>query len=131
MADIIKIDNQNIIPRAVLQFDFSILMLFRCTKKEYAEQFLEGKLYFGTPGNWINIEKAGNKGQGDLLEGVCLSVLQNDDSELVKQLMLDPELECFDINEYTFFRRKDVLNLRCFCLYGLWDTAFQKEIAFI
>ena len=62
-----------VIPKPVFGFDFSTLMLFRCLPRKYAEPFLQGRIYFGFPGDWIAKEENGNKGQGDLLEGVFLS----------------------------------------------------------
>ena len=104
------------------------LMLFRCTKRKYAEGIQAGSLYFGCPENWIRMEKEGNKGQGDILEGAFMSVKNN------KQLLIDSkclegnDIESFQHNGFTFYRRKSVLDLRCFCLYGLYDNSFQKSI---
>lgn len=58
-----------VIPERVLNFDFSTQMLFRCIERKYAETFINGEIRFGQPKNWIEKEKNGNKGQGDLLEG--------------------------------------------------------------
>ena len=65
---------------------FKTLMLFRCTKRKYAEDFVSGKIYFGCPQKWIDIEKKGNKGQGDILEGVffATSIGSNSDDTIVK-----------------------------------------------
>ena len=118
----------NFIPKPVFGFDFSTLMLFRCTKREYAEQLCQGQIFFGAPQNWIEEEKRGNKGQGDLLEGVFLSTESNNDSSFIRDLKANSALEHFNHEGFTFFRRKSVLSLRCLCLYGLRDNAFQKEI---
>jgi tetratricopeptide (TPR) repeat protein len=104
---------------------FSTLMLFRCTKRKYAEQFVEGNLYFGTSRDWINIEK---KGQGDILEGVYKAVKTGTVSEEISKLKTDSQIDYFDSNGYTFFRRKEVLNLRCLCIYGLHSNSFEKHI---
>lgn len=103
------------------------LMLFRCTKRDWAEQFCNGKIYLSTPQKWIDIEKEGNKGQGDILEGVFFSCKKDDNSSFIKQVKNNNSVEHFDIGDTIFFRRKDVVSLRCLCLYGLHNTAFQKK----
>ncbi len=107
---------------------FQTLMLFRCTKREWAEQFCKGEIYLGSPREWIQIEEDGNKGQGDLLEGVFLSVPESDDSELVQRMKDRTDIESFSHNGFVFYRRKAVLDLRCLCLYGLNDNVFHKEV---
>ena len=119
----------NITPKPVFNFNFSTLMLFRCIQRHRAEQLRRGEIYFGSPQQWIDIEKEGNKGQGDLLEGVFLSTQINDNSDPIEALKTDSSLEHFDHCGYTFFRRKSVVNLRCLCLYGLRDNSFQKEVS--
>lgn len=109
-------------------FDFSTLSLFKCTKRDYAEQFCHGQLYFGTPRNWIDFENKGNIGQGDLLEGVFLACDIKDNSDIIKELKTNSEIENFEQNGICYFRRKSVLDLRCFCLYGLHDNSFTKII---
>lgn len=126
MADEVILNN--VIRKPVFGFNFSTLMLFRCLPRKYAEPFLRGKIYFGSPEDWIAKEEDGNKGQGDILEGVFFSVLENDSSALVASLKADPTIEHFTHNGFLFFRRKSVLGLRCLCLYGLNDNSFQKTI---
>ena len=119
----------NVIPKPVFAFNFSTLMLFRCIQRNRAEQLLRGEIYFGSPQQWIDIEKRGKKGQGDLLEGVFLSTQLGDNSGFIKKLKTNPSLEYFDHSGFTFFRRKPVVGLRCLCLYGLRDNSFQKEVS--
>ncbi len=120
---------ENLKPRPVLNFQFSTLMLMKCTKREWAEQFQNGKIYLSTPQQWIDEEKKGNVGQGDLLEGAFCSVLEDDEySELARRLEGESNIECFTKNGYLFFRRRSVLHLRCLCMYGLHNDAFHKEI---
>ena len=126
MADEVILNN--VIPKPVFGFDFSTLILFRCLPRKFAEPFLQGKIYFGSPEDWIAKEEDGNKGQGDLLEGVFLSCKENDNSDFIKKLKADPSLVSFLHNRYLFFRRKAILSLRCLCLYGLRSNAFEKEI---
>ena len=70
----------------VLNFDFSTHVLFRCTQKKYANDFLKGKFRFNQPKAWIKMENDGNKGQGDSLEGVCLATNKDDNSEFIKNM---------------------------------------------
>lgn len=106
----------------------SPIMMFRCLKRYRAEQLLRGEVYFGSPSQWIQIEKEGNKGQGDLLEGAFFSAGQDDESLVVQTLKSNPYIDCFTQNGFVFFRRKSVLDLRCLCLYGLQDSFFRKTI---
>ena len=119
----------NIVPKPVFGFSFSTLMLFRCIKRKYAEKFRQGQIYFGSPKTWIELEQSGNHGQGDLLEGVFLSVNPDDESKYIKHLKSSSSVDFFDHCGYTFFRRKDILSLRCLCLYGLRDDSFHKKIS--
>ena len=96
--------NSNPIP--LFQFGFSTIQLFRCTKREYAEQFCQGKLYFGSPADWVEMEKQGNRGQGDILEGVFFSCPEDESSQLVRCMKTDISLECFSHAGLLFFRRK-------------------------
>ena len=108
--------------------DASSLMMFKCVRRKFAKSFIEGKIYFGTPREWIGLENSGNKGQGDKLEGVICSVKTEDAGDLIKDLGKDTTIECFTDKGYTFFRRKEALDYRCFCLYGVDDTCFQKVV---
>lgn len=114
-------------PIPLFQFDFSTYGLFRCTKRSYAQDFCSGSIYFGSPRNWIEIEKKGNKGQGDVLEGVFCSCHQNDQSKYISSLKSDALIEHFVYNDYLHFRYKSVLDLRCLCFYGLRDNTFIDE----
>ena len=122
----IKINNFEPIP--LFDFRFTTVMLFRSVNREYAESFCAGKIYLGTPKNWIEIEKKGNKGQGDLLEGVVFSFNSDNNSDFIKELTEDENYECFTYNGFTYFRRKSILDLRCLCLYGVHDNSFEKSI---
>ena len=120
---------ENLKPRPVLNFQFSTSMLMKCTKREWAKEFQNGKIYLGTPHQWIDEEKKGNIGQGDLLEGVFCSVFEDDEySELARRLESESNIESFTKNGYLFFRRRSVLHLRCLCMYGLHNNAFRKDI---
>lgn len=122
-----EVSLNNVIPKPVFGFDFSTLMLFRCTKRVWAEQFQKGQIYFGSPQEWITLEEKGKKGQGDLLEGAFLSCKEDDHSDFIQNLKANPSLVFFPHNGFLFFRRKTVLSLRCLCLYGLRSNAFGKE----
>lgn len=116
-------------PRNVFNFNFSTILLFRCTKRKYAESFVKGKIFFNQPKNWIQIEKDGNKGQGDVLEGTFLSAKENDNSNFIKKLKKDSNLTHFYENGFVYFRRKKIEKLYSICFYGLKDNSFtQKNI---
>lgn len=110
----------------VLNFDFSTHVLFRCTQKKYANDFLKGKFRFNQPKAWIKIENDGNKGQGDSLEGVCLATNKDDNSEFIKNMKKNESFEWFIKNDMTYFRNKKTIELFCFCLYGLNSNMFTN-----
>lgn len=114
--------------KAVLNFDFSIVMMFRCTQKQYAEQFKKGKLFFNTPHAWIQAENNGDKGRGDILEGTFFTANSNDSSNFIKSLKQNPNLNWVIDKNSIFFRRKDIESVPCLCLYGLKDNSFKKSI---
>lgn len=112
----------------VLNFNFSTKMLFRCTKREFAEDIKRGKFYFNIPQKWIEEEEKGNKGQGDSLEGTFLSALRDDDSEFIRKMKLNSQIEHFEYGDFIYFRKIDIKKLYCLCFYGLNDNNFNKEI---
>lgn len=113
----------------VLNFDFSTIMLFRCTKRKYAEDFIKGKIHFNQPKNWIKEEENGNKGRGDCTEGSCITVESNDHSRFVKSLKENKEYKYIQDGKYIFFRRKNIENVYCLCLYSLNNNSFtHKEV---
>lgn len=113
--------------KPVLNFNFSTIILFRCTRKKFAQSFREGKIFFNQPKKWIQVEKDGNKGRGDVLEGTFISVKRNDISDFVSNLKKDERLNYFDNNEFTYFRRKKIEELYCLCFYGLNDNSFTEK----
>ena len=64
----------NVTLKPVLNSKYSTRIIFRCTKRKFAEGIKKGKLFFNTPDAWIKEEEQGNKGQGDKLEGTFFSV---------------------------------------------------------
>lgn len=114
-------------PQQVLNFSFSTMMLFRCTKKRFAEEFRKGKIFFNKPKNWIQIEKDGNKGRGDILEGTFMSVKSNDTSIFINGLKQNKDYTYFDNEGFTYFRRKNIEDLYCVCFYGLNDNSFTEK----
>lgn len=111
----------------VFNFNFSTNILFRCTSKKYADEFQKGRFRFNQPKNWIKEEEKGNKGMGDSLEGIFLSTSYNDDSKFITNLKKNNELENFAKDSKLYFRRKNIKNLYCFCLYGLNDNSFTEK----
>lgn len=112
----------------VFNFDFSTKMLFRCTKRKFAEGIKRGKFYFNIPQKWIEEEEKGNKGQGDSLEGTFLSALKDDDSEFIRKMKLNSQIEHFEYGDFIYFRKKDIKKLYCLCFYGLNDNSFIKKL---
>ncbi|MGL6107644.1 hypothetical protein [Romboutsia sp.] len=98
----------------------NIINLFRCTERQYAKSFCEtGNMKFNTPGYWIELEKEEGKGRGDLLEGVCAS-FHKDDIPMLAQLRDIRENICGEtINNITYLRSKDILELPSYCFFGL------------
>lgn len=107
--------------------EFFTLMLFRCTIRKYAEEFRKGYVYFGSPRLWIGIEEKGTKGQGDKLEGTCASLGPMTNEIHYRELSSLHGIHSFVDEGYCFFRRDDILDVPCLCLYGLHSTAFVKE----
>lgn len=129
----IKFENselsKDIILKPVLNFNFSTNILFRCTQKKYADDFLKGKLRFNQPKAWIKIEENGNKGQGDSLEGVCLATSKDDNSKFIENMKNNKAFESFTKNDMLYFRNKETKELFCFCLYGLNNNMFiNREV---
>ena len=124
-----RIIHNNTISKSMLGFNSPTLMLFRCIRRDRAEQLRLGKIYLGSPRQWINLEKDGHKGQGDILEGAFFSMQADDSSTFIRELKANSDIEFFDHNGFTFFRRKSVVDLRCLCLYGLQDKSFMKEVS--
>lgn len=112
--------------KRVLNFNFSTDILFRCTSKKYAEDLKKGKFRFNQPKFWIEQGNKGNIGLGDSLEGVFLSTNINDKSPFIENLKNNINYEFFNKNLKTFFRRKEIKDLYCFCLYGLNSNSFKE-----
>lgn len=111
----------------IFNSDFQVVTLFRCIPRKYAEEFLKGKIKFSKPINWIKIEEEGNKGQGDVLEGVFLSTDSNDKSKFINNLKKDETLNYFQKDNLIYFRNKKSLDLYSLCLYGLSSNMFTRE----
>lgn len=116
-----------VIPQQILSFNYQTLLLFRCTQRKFARDFIQGKLFFNTPKRWIEEEQKGNKGQGDALEGTFFATT-DDTHPFVQNLKSDPSITYFKHDGYTFFRRKAIENLPCICFYGLNSDAWHKTI---
>ena len=114
--------------KPVLDSKFSTRILFRCTKREFAEAIKNGKFFFNTPDAWIKEEERGNKGQGDILEGTFFSVDKNDNSDFINSLKLNNKIEHFEYENLCYFRKKNIRDLYCLCFYGLNDLDFEREV---
>lgn len=104
-------------------------MFFRCTTLEYAEKFIKtGNIRFGLPKEWIDTYIKEGDGRGDLLEG-CYGCLPEFNLAAANFYMgIRPNAETFrdKRNDYLYFRSKNVLNMRTFCLFGLDRYDFKK-----
>ena len=70
------------------------------------------------------MEKQGNKGQGDSLEGVFLATKQNDNSDFINNMKKNDNVEYFNNSNLLYFRNKNIKDLYCLCLYGLNSNMF-------
>lgn len=122
-----KKDLSNIELKPVLNFNFSTHILFKCLQKKYANDFLKGKFRFNQPKAWIEMEKNGNKGQGDLLEGVSLATNEDDNSTYIETMKCNKDYENFSKDGLTYFRNKGTIELFCYCLYGLNSNMFVNS----
>ena len=101
------------------------IMLFRCTKRRYAEAFLKGEIRLSTPRSWISFDDPGNKGVGDGLEGIFLSHYQSKEYE---GIVVPDNIDIVKKENLIFYRRKEVLDFKCICAYGLDSQKFKKSI---
>lgn len=104
---------------------FSTSIIFRCMPKKYANDFIKGKIRFSMPINWVKIEENGNRGQGDILEGVSLATYKQDNSNFIANLKKTSEIDYFEKGNLVYFREKNVLNLYSLCFYALEDSRFK------
>ena len=100
----------------------NFIMLFRCTKRKYAESFQNGKIRLSTPQSWINYSGKG-LGIGDELEGVFFSHFKESSNRLN---LLEDDVDVIHKNELIYYRRKAILGLKCLCVYGLDFNQFIK-----
>ena len=106
---------------------FKTIGLFRCTEKKYADLFCKnGTIKFGTPRTWIDLEKSEGKGRGDSKEGISAIIPCLDYDNIVAFYNMRPDTVGEMINEFTYFRSNNLLDLPCFCLFGLHNTHFSE-----
>lgn len=104
------------------------LWLLRCTEKQYADSFCkQGNIKFNTPRIWIKMEEECGKGRGDANEGVFSSHEPTDAISIMQSSKLRQDIECYTKERITYLRSKDILDLPCFCLYGLHNTNFTES----
>jgi hypothetical protein len=106
----------------------NILWLIRCTKYEYAKQFIdEGVIMFNTPFNWIEMEKNEGKGRGDILEGIYASSPIHDFNKKIILQKLRKNVISEQYKGNTVFRASTILDIPCFSLFVLSDTSFSNN----
>lgn len=126
----IRISSPNVTVRDFTKETYQTKMLFRCTSLLYAERFLKtGNIRFGTPQEWINDYKVSGDGRGDLLEGCycCMPNFNFSVANFYRSLRENVETFRDDRNNYLYFRSKDVLSMRTFCLFGLDAKDFKTK----
>lgn len=104
------------------------MMAFRCTKKEFAESFVnKGAIKFNSPESWVNEASVKGEGRGDRLEGTIAacnhSEIENF-SQLYQKYKKYNDLFCTVIDDVAYFKRKKVMNLPCYCFYILKNSMF-------
>jgi hypothetical protein len=105
-----------------------IYWLFRCTEKQYAESFCsKGTIKLNTPKFWIELEMKEGKGRGDLLEGVYCSFPTVDIQRFLHLKGLRDNVKGYTQGNLTYLRSNDVIELPCFCLFGLYNHSFHYQ----
>lgn len=103
-----------------------LLLLVRCTTKNYAQQMLEkGTLRFGKPSEWIKWEKKQGKGRGDIYEG-SYAIMHSYSQDVVDSLLKQRPHSYFHQDKsksFYYFQSDLVLDARAFCLYALNESA--------
>lgn len=112
--------------KPVFNYDFSTVLVFKCTRKKFADSFLSGNIYFNKPKAWVRDEELGNKGRGDILEGTFLAAKSDDTSHFIENLKSSPGISNFEHNSVTYFRRSCNQELFCLCMYGLNSNSFNS-----
>lgn len=107
-------------------------LTLRCTTQEFAQKLVEhGTIKFGTPQSWVEYEEKYGKGRGDVFEGT-FAICHHGDLEQIKKFAEEYKIPDGDIFTYykngrLYYKRNTTMNLPCFCLYILRDTAFEIE----
>lgn len=110
----------------------NFFLTLRCAKQKDAKQLIErGKIQFGMPQSWVEYEETHGKGRGDIFEGT-FAICHYEDLEQIKLFAEKYNIPDGDINTFRkgarlYYKRKSTMNLPCFCLYILKDTAFNIE----
>jgi hypothetical protein len=105
-----------------------LFWLFRCTENQYANSFCkEGTIKLNAPKYWIDLEKEEGKGRGDVLEGVYASFSFLDTDNILYYRNFRNNVSGHTVDNVTYLRSNDVLELPSFCLYGIYDQSFQMR----
>lgn len=107
----LQVTNDKKSVRQIFNNNFSTIAMFKCVKKEFALDLINGNLYFNTPSSWIREEQEGNKGRGDVLEGTILSAHEKDASKFLSNLKKNKSIEFSHIKDMCFFERSRLKNI--------------------
>lgn len=95
-------------------------LFIKCLGLGYAKDFIEkGSIKFATLSSWCRLD---GTSRGDIMEGVYAS--QRGFEPRLDELLRMLRKDTFSINNdgFTFYKSKEVLSFRAFCLYGLNDN---------
>lgn len=101
--------------------------LFRCTEYQYAELLRkQGTIKFNTPAKWIELEQTEGKGRGDSQEGIFAHLSFNDYDSIANCQTLRSNIKGKTEYQMSSLRSDSILQLPCFCLFGLHNTLFSE-----
>lgn len=105
-----------------------LVIVMKYMKYKYADAFIKsGILKFGNASTWSNMDVTNGAGRGDKLEGVYAVCPSND--YISKRLYLKKYDDSYlhQHGKLVYFRSRRIMDLPCYCLYGLAVNDFQQD----
>ena len=100
-------------------------LLIKCLGEEYAKDFIEkGAMRFAHPSEWCKPDKTSRY---DSMEGVYASQRGCDSTWDATLKSLRNDVFTKKKKGFTFYKSKDVLSYRAYCLYGVNSNAMAKQ----